>query len=39
MEHYSHIRMSANRAAVDCLETGLMQPRKDQPEALTDTVQ
>src|SRR5271165_2837003 len=38
MEHYSHVRMEAKRAAVDGLATGLVQKRAEE-QPLSSTVQ
>jgi hypothetical protein len=38
MEHYSHVRMSAKRAALDRLAGGLMKPPAEEEETLPDRV-
>lgn len=39
MEHYSHVRMVAKRAAVDGLATGLIQQRGEESDAVSVAVQ
>jgi hypothetical protein len=39
MEHYSHVRMAAKRAAVDGLATGLIEKRDEEKEPLSSAIQ
>ena len=39
LEHYSHVRMAAKRAALDKLAGGLMKPRAEAEKPITEAVQ